>query len=235
MNIRQNGIKARNVPLVALPCLLFGLIMILFGFNIVGAVETVSITPTPIVGTPPLIAALTPTPTPPPSLIYGCVNIGNGAVRIVSSRTGCRQNVGDKEYAVQWNQGGLVGPPGPQGEPGPPGPMGPPGETGDVGPQGPTGAAASTAAVVAALGLSMQTQLVPIVNPGPSTMNLTCPPGNTAISGGVYQAGEGASELTIRGSYRSPDRPDTWVISIQSNRQPYASVGFQVICIASPE
>jgi hypothetical protein len=238
MNVRQGGLNTKMVPILALLCFLFGLLGILFGFGIVGAVELVSVTPTPTVGMPPLVGSLAPTSTPAPSQLYGCVHMVNGAVRIVSSSTGCRQNAGDREYAVQWNQGGLMGPPGPpgpQGEPGPAGPMGPPGEVGEAGPRGITGAPASTAAVVAALGLSVQTQLVPIVNPGLSTMNLTCPPGNMAISGGVYQAGEGTSELIIRGSYRSPDRPDTWVISIQSNRQPYASVGFQVICIASPE
>jgi hypothetical protein len=235
MNVRQGGPKTMSVPIAALLCFLFGLLGLLFGFGIVGAVEIVSTTPTSIASTTPLVASLAPTSTPIPPLIYGCVHMVNGAVRIVTASTGCRQNAGDREYAVQWNQGGLIGPPGPpgpKGEPGPAGPMGPPGEIGDTGPRG---APASTAAVVAALGLSLQTQLVPIVNPGLSTMKLSCPPGNTAISGGVYQAGEGTSELIIRGSYRSPDRPDTWVISIQSNRQPYASVGFQVICIASPE
>jgi hypothetical protein len=51
------------------------------------------------------------------SLIHGCVQSSNGALRIVEVNEQCRGN----ERALDWNQQGLPGQTGPEGEPGAPG------------------------------------------------------------------------------------------------------------------
>jgi hypothetical protein len=67
------------------------------------------------------------------SVILGCKNKTNGAVRIVAEVATCRNS----EVAVYWNSQGEVGPAGPAG---PAGPEGPPGPQGEQGPAGPGGA-----------------------------------------------------------------------------------------------
>src|SRR5215472_1172114 len=85
------------------------------------------------------------------SLIYACVNNGNGTIHIVAQNAPCQSN----EIALVWNAVGPQGPAGPagpagaQGQAGAQGPAGAPGATGPVGPMGPIGppGAAGTAAV----------------------------------------------------------------------------------------
>jgi hypothetical protein len=238
----ENQTLRRNIAAAAVTiALAIGLFLGVVGLRTEGAEDTDSPTTTPEITTTPEstitpipTATLVPTATPTPQILYGCVNIGNNAARIVPSWNACRQNPGDKEYPVQWNVVGPPGPPGPRGEPGPMGPAGEPGEVGPPGQQGPPGQAAPTPRGGAGANFTMETQLVPIMNPGLHAISMVCPPSSAAISGGVYQAGDAASELTVRGSYRSPDRSDTWVIVVHSARQPYASVAFQVICAGVP-
>jgi hypothetical protein len=64
--------------------------------------------------------------------IYACVNVNDGALRIVSDSTVCKKN----EHGLSWN---ILGPKGDQGEAGPVGPEGPAGKDGVTGPAGPQG------------------------------------------------------------------------------------------------
>ena len=59
----------------------------------------------------------------------GCVNGGNGLLRVVAPGEACRRN----ETSISWSERGA------QGERGAPGPAGPQGERGPVGPAGPVG------------------------------------------------------------------------------------------------
>lgn len=70
------------------------------------------------------------------SRIHGCVNGGQGQLRVVASAADCRGN----EAAISWNEIGPQGPAGPQGLQGVAGDTGPQGPLGDTGPQGPQGA-----------------------------------------------------------------------------------------------
>jgi hypothetical protein len=84
-------------------------------------------------------------------VVHACV-AGNGSVRIVGAKAGCRSG----ERVVTWGVKGQPGAPGAQGVPGPAGPSGaagapgatgpsgPPGPTGDAGPSGPPGPQGST-------------------------------------------------------------------------------------------
>jgi hypothetical protein len=86
-----------------------------------------------------------------PSVLYACLNPGNGVVRIVAEEEICKTT----ETRVQWNVLGTPGPQGPQGPQGEAGPTGatgatgatgPTGETGATGPQGPQGEVGPTGA-----------------------------------------------------------------------------------------
>jgi Collagen triple helix repeat (20 copies) len=74
------------------------------------------------------------------SLIYACVNNGNGEVRVVAQGATCQSGW----HSLVWNAVGPQGPAGPQGSQGVPGPMGPAGATGATGPQGPAGPQGAT-------------------------------------------------------------------------------------------
>ena len=70
--------------------------------------------------------------------LTACVKANDGAMRLVSSASACRNN----ESAVTWNAEGpqgVAGPVGPQGPQGPQGPKGDKGDTGDTGATGPQG------------------------------------------------------------------------------------------------
>ena len=83
-----------------------------------------------------------------PSVLYACLNPGNGLVRVVGDTEVCKST----ETRLQWNvvgEPGPVGPAGPAGPAGPEGPRGPQGakgETGATGATGPTGATGETGA-----------------------------------------------------------------------------------------
>jgi hypothetical protein len=68
--------------------------------------------------------------------VHACRSAASGAVRIVDSPAGCRDN----EVALSWNRQAPAGPAGPQGVPGATGPQGATGATGAQGPQGEPGA-----------------------------------------------------------------------------------------------
>jgi hypothetical protein len=68
-------------------------------------------------------------------VIHGCIRQPWGYVRIVDSRTQCR----DGELQISWSVSGPPGPRGPQGDPGATGPVGPAGPAGPSGSEGPKG------------------------------------------------------------------------------------------------
>ncbi len=74
-----------------------------------------------------------------PSVLFACINPGNGVVRVVAEGEACRSN----ETRLQWNVVGEQGPQGPRGEQGP---QGVTGATGDRGATGATGAKGETGA-----------------------------------------------------------------------------------------
>src|ERR1035437_1804979 len=61
-------------------------------------------------------------------VIYACVTVSKGAMRIVSDATSCKKG----EALIAWNQVGPQGPKGPQGAQGLAGPQGPQGVSGPV-------------------------------------------------------------------------------------------------------
>ena len=70
-------------------------------------------------------------------IVRACVNTVNGRITLLTD-AGC----GTKEALIEWNLGGLQGPPGPAGAQGPAGPQGAPGTNGapgQIGLQGPAG------------------------------------------------------------------------------------------------
>lgn len=75
--------------------------------------------------------------------IYGCVEKGDGEIRLVNGPGVCKRN----EVAVQWNVAGPQGATGPAGAPGIAGPVGPMGPAGPQGPMGPAGANGAPGAI----------------------------------------------------------------------------------------
>ena len=76
---------------------------------------------------------------------HGCVNSGNGQLRVLSPGDACRTN----EAAIDWSAHGSQGAPGPKGDTGatgPAGPAGPQGAKGDTGAQGAKGDTGATGA-----------------------------------------------------------------------------------------
>jgi len=70
-------------------------------------------------------------------IINGCSNKINGALRIVTTSSDCKNS----ESFISWNQQGIQGPPGLQGQQGIQGPKGDKGDTGTTGLAGPAGPA----------------------------------------------------------------------------------------------
>ena len=77
-----------------------------------------------------------------PSVLYACINPGNGVVRVVAETEACRST----ETRLQWNVVGEQGPQGPRGEQGPQGLVGATGATGERGATGATGERGATGA-----------------------------------------------------------------------------------------
>jgi len=99
-------------------------------------------------GSTSLVLGLAPGIPGDDGAIWGCFNLTNGNLRVVSDRSECRQH----ELAIQWNQTGPKGTTGSTGVTGPTGPTGATGASGmngangAAGPAGPTGATGATGA-----------------------------------------------------------------------------------------
>lgn len=76
------------------------------------------------------------------SVLYACINPGNGVVRVVAEEETCKST----ETRLQWNVVGQQGPVGPQGETGAVGATGATGATGETGAKGDTGEKGATGA-----------------------------------------------------------------------------------------
>ena len=73
-----------------------------------------------------VLARVTASAPPPPTVLEACVNPGNGNMRLVGASTACHNN----ETRVSWNAEGPAGPVGPAGPAGPTGAQGPAGQDG---------------------------------------------------------------------------------------------------------
>ena len=115
--------------------------------------------------------------------IRACVAKQGGAVRILKAGRSCTS----AENPLSWSTAG------------PPGPQGPAGAQGPAGPQGPPGMSGFQTAFFA-------TGVIPAGNIG--AIDLPCPDGETAISGGAtvpYMA-------TVLESHPRPDNAGTWTV-----------------------
>jgi hypothetical protein len=123
------------------------------------------------------------------SLIYACVNNGNGTIHVVAPGAPCQSN----EISLVWNAVGPQGPAGPQGSQGVPGPMGPAGATGATGATGPQGPAGPQGATGSMGLMGLTGPQGPAGPPGPGSVvgssQLQCYPGQIVQPGGfvVFQ------------------------------------------------
>ena len=185
----------------------------------------------------------------------GCVN-PSGALRIIGSSESCRSN----EAFVSWNSvgpSGAQGPVGPVGATGPQGPRGlagerggigaqgvqgerglagPQGDRGDVGPEGPAGPQGpqGPAGTSAANTVMVQSTLTFVAPRGgqPATIDVTCPPAHTAVSGAHYFGNfDPVAPPVVLASYRTS--LDTWQMIVY-NPSTSITVGVQTAAYCAP-
>jgi hypothetical protein len=156
-------------------------------------------------------------------------HITNGAVARAKIKNGA-VNAAKLAPEVRAGLEGPEGPQGPQGPQGAPGPQGTPGAPGAKGDQGPAGPAGSN-------GVSgyevVEPAAVSIAAGTEQTMNIDCPAGKKAVSGGAYiYSGPGTAPV-ITASFADPTKNGTrWRVAVR-NVLTNSSVAIQpqAICV----